>query len=131
MKKGTVNILIVVFIILVFITSKFYSQEIDIKDGVKYIKNKAYRWKNEKKVNIEFLREIGRLDVENEDYIMAGTIDLCKDILGNIYILDLGHNRIKKFDKYGKFIKNIGRKGKGPGEFNSPNSIDSGCAADD
>ncbi|MDA3884480.1 MAG: 6-bladed beta-propeller [Candidatus Delongbacteria bacterium] len=38
----------------------------------------------------------------------------------NIYILDVGAMNVKKFDKRGAFIKNIGRSGQGPGEFNSP-----------
>jgi len=41
----------------------------------------------------------------------------------NIYLLDTGNGRIQKFDKNGQFLKSIGRKGKGPGEFNFPNGI--------
>jgi|Deesub1362B_J571_1020462.scaffolds.fasta_scaffold00181_50 sugar lactone lactonase YvrE len=45
------------------------------------------------------------------------------DSAGNIYIVDSGNERIQKFDKNGKYIKTIGRKGQGPGEFDSPTSI--------
>src|ERR1700681_4440767 len=43
---------------------------------------------------------------------------------GNIYISD-GHlnSRIAKFDKNGKWAKQWGSRGKGPGQFNNPHSI--------
>ena len=39
---------------------------------------------------------------------------------GNIYILDNKLASIIKYDKFGKFIKNIGSKGNGPGELDNP-----------
>ncbi|MCP2520945.1 6-bladed beta-propeller [Candidatus Aminicenantes bacterium AC-335-A11] len=50
----------------------------------------------------------------------------CKNLLwpiklivfnGNICILDKGDESVKIFDKKGKFLKRLGRKGEGPGEF--------------
>ena len=43
---------------------------------------------------------------------------------GNIFILDAGNFRVLKFSSKGQFICEFGRKGKGPGEFISPNLID-------
>jgi len=42
------------------------------------------------------------------------------DTEGSVYICDYRANDIKKFDASGKFVKIIGRKGRGPGEFNGP-----------
>jgi len=42
------------------------------------------------------------------------------DRWGNIYVVDRGNNRIVKFDKDGKFLKEIGGIGQGPGEFLEP-----------
>ena len=47
---------------------------------------------------------------------------------GDIFVADghggpQGNNRIVKFDKDGKFIKEWGKKGWGPGEFNVPHSL--------
>ena len=39
------------------------------------------------------------------------------DHLGNIYIADRSEYRILKFSPEGKFIKSMGKKGNGPGEF--------------
>jgi DNA-binding beta-propeller fold protein YncE len=59
------------------------------------------------------------------------TFNAPSDILvapnGDIFVAD-GHggdtnNRIVKFDKDGKYIKEWGKKGKGPGEFDVPHSL--------
>ncbi|MBC7362833.1 MAG: 6-bladed beta-propeller [Candidatus Aminicenantes bacterium] len=43
------------------------------------------------------------------------------EIVGErIYVLDTEESQIKVFDKNGKFMRSIGRRGKGPGEFNRP-----------
>ena len=39
---------------------------------------------------------------------------------GNIYVADSGNQRIVKFDSGGRFIKSLGSKGRGPGEFLCP-----------
>ncbi len=36
---------------------------------------------------------------------------------GNIYMMELKHGKIFKFDKNGKFVTTIGKRGEGPGEF--------------
>ncbi len=46
--------------------------------------------------------------------------DLTVDPSGNIYLLDMQACNIKKFDRKGKFIRSLGRKGQGPGEFELP-----------
>jgi len=42
----------------------------------------------------------------------------------NVYVIDAQENEIKVFSKQGGFIRAIGRKGQGPGEFNSPADLD-------
>jgi DNA-binding beta-propeller fold protein YncE len=43
---------------------------------------------------------------------------------GNIFVADgHGNNRILKFTKNGKFIKQWGQKGSNPGEFNLPHTL--------
>lgn len=49
-----------------------------------------------------------------------GAATVVTDAKKNIYISDYKANNIKKFDKNGKYIKSIGRKGQGPGEFFMP-----------
>jgi len=52
-----------------------------------------------------------------------GAVAVVTDENENVYICDYKANNIKKFDKNGEFIKTIGRKGQGPGEFNMPFNI--------
>ena len=55
-----------------------------------------------------------------EEAFFEAVVDIACDNKGNIYISDYKACNIKKFDSSGKFIKIIGRKGQGPGEFNMP-----------
>ncbi len=41
----------------------------------------------------------------------------------NVYITDFSANHIKIFDEKGKFIRIIGQKGQGPGDFSGPGEI--------
>lgn len=41
-----------------------------------------------------------------------------------LYLLESGDNRIQVFSLDGRWLRNIGRKGKGPGEFDSPSGLD-------
>ncbi len=45
------------------------------------------------------------------------------DKKGNIYICDTNAVEVKKFDKNGKFLWSLNKKGQGPGEFNRPIDI--------
>ncbi len=49
--------------------------------------------------------------------------DLNQDSKGNVYLADIIKSRVMVFDSKGKYLKDIGRRGKGPGEFTSLNSI--------
>jgi DNA-binding beta-propeller fold protein YncE len=55
-----------------------------------------------------------------EDVFFESQSDLTFDSEDNIYIADSSANNIKVFDPEGQFIKTLGRKGQGPGEFQMP-----------
>jgi len=55
-----------------------------------------------------------------EDEFFEGIVDIGSDEAGNIYLCDIQACNIKKFSAKGNFLKIIGRKGQGPGEFNMP-----------
>lgn len=55
--------------------------------------------------------------------LFESIVDIAIDGDGNIYLCDIGACNIKKFSEEGKFVKVIGRKGQGPGEFSLPSGI--------
>jgi len=63
--------------------------------------------------------EIGQ-DTGDENYIFARITDIAVDSKFNIYVADGKEYRVQKYNEEGKFLKTIGRKGEGPGEFPGP-----------
>lgn len=58
---------------------------------------------------------------ENEMLFTAG--EVAEDPEGRFYVLNFGDRRIQVFDSAGTFLRTVGRKGKGPGEFTSPMGV--------
>jgi hypothetical protein len=58
---------------------------------------------------------------ENEMLYQAN--EVYEDPEGRFYVINFGDRRIQVFDSAGTFLRNVGRKGKGPGEFTSPMSV--------
>ncbi len=58
-----------------------------------------------------------------EGEIFYQKLGLTTDPEGNIYITDLKGESIKKFDRIGKLVAGVGRRGEGQGEFLSPSLI--------
>jgi len=55
-------------------------------------------------------------DAANE-YLFVSPQHICTDRQNNIYVADKYSAQIRIFDQKGRFVKAIGQKGKGPGEF--------------
>jgi hypothetical protein len=66
--------------------------------------------------------EIGVLEGD-ENYIFGSINDVKIDSYGNIYTLDTKMTQISKFNKQGGFILKFGKKGGGPGEFGTIESM--------
>ncbi len=60
---------------------------------------------------------------EPEERMFQSIHTLDVDEKGNMYILDELAGNIKVYDRNGDFVKTIGRKGQGPGEFGMPISL--------
>ncbi len=83
----------------------------------KTIENQAKGiWEGKKKLILKEVLSIG-VKEGDENLIFNEPVDVGVDKEGNIYVLDKGNCTIKKFDKNGKFLQVIGRKGQGPGEL--------------
>lgn len=96
-------------------------------EKVKTIHNPAKgRWEDDesKRVHLSLELTLGGLKAaKNQDFHYPRGLAINED--GDIFILDSGNNRIQRFDKNGYFLDTIGRKGQGPGEFQTPYDITS------
>ena len=114
------RILAALFLVSIFVRA----QKIETVNGVRVIHNeKGGQWGANPEIKLELVRTIGGLDAE-ENLSFFEPSDIVQDSAGNLYILDSGNCRIQKLDPEGKFIKTIGRKGQGPGEFQAASSMD-------
>ena len=102
-----------------------FSQKIETKDGVRLIHNeKDGKWGKESKITLEYVKNIGDLESDDDNVLFYMPSDIATDAEGNVYVLDSGNHRVQKFDSEGNFLASYGRHGQGPGEFQYPQSID-------
>jgi len=118
-------ILVIVLISLVIVTLSCTQNEVEWKgtiqekNGVTVVKNPKEPIYQEEVLIIEEELSIGDSE-ESEDYMFSDISHITVDSDGRIYILDRRESHVKLFDQNGKYIRTIGRKGQGPGEFNNP-----------
>jgi len=89
-------------------------------DGVRVVRNLAA--KPEKALRrLRFVEDlsVGGEEAAGENLLYSPT-DIDADSSGNIYILDSRDTLIRRFDEKGAYVRPIGRKGQGPGEFQNP-----------
>jgi hypothetical protein len=132
MRKAAYGVSIVAFFILFAIPSVLHAeptsgtsvQQIETANGVRIVHNKkGGEWGSGPRLSIEFVRTIGDVDTDDENLAFNSPIDMAVDDAGRVYVLDNGNQRIQVFGPDGRYIRTIGRKGQGPGEFSDPNSI--------
>jgi len=95
--------------------------KVEMEEGVKVIQNPGEPLYGEIKLELEEDLSIGN---ENDaHYLFYRVSDIQVDADGNIYVLDSGNHRLQVFDKDGKYLRTIGKRGQGPGEFNTPKCL--------
>ncbi len=124
MKKFIVFVLFVVLCSFCCVKKEVPTHRTEFIDGVAVVQNlrispeAAYK-------ELAFTEDLTIGVEEGEaDYMLYSPEDIDADPDGNIYILDLKDALIKKYDSDGVFIADIGRKGKGPGEFDYPDNME-------
>ena len=60
---------------------------------------------------------------EASDVVLASRIRVAINDNGDIYVLEPGNQRVLMLNHKGELIRNFGRKGQGPGEFQEPKEI--------
>jgi len=100
------------------------AQKIKTVDGVQVVENgKKPKPPKGTLTKLVLKEEIFFGDSENEEEMVAQPGYLDVDAKGRIYVVDMKASNIKVFDKTGQFLRTIGKKGEGPGEFSVPLGI--------
>jgi len=72
-------------------------------------------------VTLRLIRSVGSLEGERDAFGNIWDADL--DSRGRIYVADYGQAQVTVFDNNGRYLRTIGRRGSGPGEFQNPMQI--------
>lgn len=96
-----------------------YPVVIESVDGVKTVKNPAFPKEGVIKYRFDEEFSIGN-GGEYTEVVLNRPIDLQLDSQGFIYVMDWGNTNIKVFDQSGNQVRTVGKKGQGPGEFDTP-----------
>ncbi|MFO7981132.1 MAG: NHL repeat-containing protein [Candidatus Aminicenantes bacterium] len=124
MKKINQGVLFC-FMLFLLAFSFSFSQEIETKDGVKFIHNTEKSLKNSSaNISLELINTLGDINTSDENLAFYLPEDIVFDGEGNIYILDSGNHRVQKFNPDYEYVTTLGRQGQGPGEFYLPSSLD-------
>ncbi len=95
---------------------------IEVVDGVTVVKNTKEPMYNREIFHFEEELCIGEAEGD-EKYMFTQIASICVDDEGRIFVADWKESHIKVFDKDGRYLMTIGRKGQGPGEFESIHAI--------
>jgi hypothetical protein len=126
MKARKAVVLAISFFPVVFLgVSPAAVQKVETVNGVRVVHNEKGGGRvGSPKVRLELVRTIGGLDEKDPNLAFSAPYDVVRDTAGNILVLDIRECRVQKLDPEGKFLMSIGRRGQGPGEFQSPSSMD-------
>jgi hypothetical protein len=91
------------------------------ENGIKAVKNPAEPLYGEFVFELEEDLSLG--DPNDDNYYFPKGAVMTVDDQGNIYVVDMGNARIQKYDRSGRYLQTIGRKGQGPGEFQFPSHL--------
>lgn len=122
MNRSTLVILVLFLFFIVAHAGDNWKGEIKTIDGVPHIINPEKPLNPKLAISLERELVLGD-DIDVEEFMFEQLIDSDVDENGNMYLLDFKACHVLLFDKNGKLLNTIGRKGQGPGEFTYPMSI--------
>jgi len=96
-----------------------YDYTTTVVEGVRVVSNPEESWKGRVEYTAADVVSIG-VDEGEAAYMLNRPFDLKVDAEGRIYVLDWGDTQIQVYDAQGVYVRTIGRKGQGPGEFDTP-----------
>lgn len=129
MKLGLKGLLITAIFLVSACTKKAAGPEVEVIDGVEYMHNPSGPLQPDLTVNFREELSIGG-EKEAQEAVLYRPSGILVDENDFIYISDYQDAMIKVFDPQGNFVRAIGRKGQGPGEFQAltaMNFLPDGC----
>jgi hypothetical protein len=63
------------------------------------------------------------LEIGRAELLFGSIASVCEDDKADFYVLDQREQRVLKFSPDGRLLSTFGRKGQGPGDFQSPGRI--------
>lgn len=121
-SKTTLAIILLSFFLILSIScskKSTYPVQTEIIDGVKVITNPDFPRDGAVQYAMEEELSIGANEAdENALLNFPREVKVADD--GTIYVMDWRDVCIKVYDSGGKYLRSVGRKGEGPGEFNTP-----------
>jgi len=93
---------------------------IEIREGVRFVKNLAPQTVGSSTVRLELLGKIGKLEGRDSRDILYEPADAARLPNGDILVLETGGCVVKRYNAKYELISSFGGKGKGPGDFVSP-----------
>jgi hypothetical protein len=124
-KLAKYGFFLIFFLAYLLAASDILPQAVKSEDSARVIHNaKEGKWAQAPRLSLKLVQVIGDINTEDENLAFHNPLDIALDSGGNIYVLDAGNFRLQKFGPDGGFLASFGRRGQGPGEFQSPLSFD-------
>lgn len=130
MRSFKISIIILMLLSLTLCSEKkdlseesAYPVKTEVVDGCPVITNPDFPRDGRQELKFEEELSIGVIEGD-ENYMLSWPYDIEVDDEENIYVLDWQDNRIQVYDKNGKYTRTAARKGRGPGEFDTPADIE-------
>jgi hypothetical protein len=114
--RPVLGLALVLMMAALFLGRQSYPVQTEVRDGVKTLTNPDFPRDGRYKAKLSEEMSCGG-EGGPEAGILNRPIELDVDDLGNVYVMDMGDVNIKVYDSQGRFLRTIGRKGQGPGEF--------------
>lgn len=95
----------------------------EVVDGVKTIRNfRGGSGAGFKPIQFTADLSIG-VEEGDEKYMFISPADVDSDRAGDVFVLDSHDAVVKEYDAHGTFLRQFGRQGQGPGEFETPSCL--------
>ena len=127
MKKQV--LMLFVFLLILFTSCAKKGEDLEYPivvetiDEIKVLTNPDYPRDGKMTFNLIEEVSIGK-EIGEEEYLLNRPFQMHVDNQGFIYVMDYSDSHILVYDDVGKYVRTIGRKGQGPGEFMPPSYFD-------